>query len=87
MKLFFIIQVNGESNNNINIVNTKLIQKSENLHKVHQYVVFYITQYEKKNENLMSELSYYYLTIRPSHILMNESYRYSPPAQIERVRS
>ena len=65
MKLFFIIQVNGESDNNINIVNTKLIQKSENLHKVHQYVVFYITQYEKKNENLMSELSYYYLTIRP----------------------
>jgi hypothetical protein len=35
-----MIQGNVESNNNINIVNTKLIQKSENVHKVHQYIVF-----------------------------------------------
>jgi len=26
------------------------------MHKVHQYVVFYITQYEKKTTNLKSEL-------------------------------
>jgi len=54
---------------------------------VHQYVVFYITQYETKTENLKSELLYYNLTIRPYNILMNESYRYTPPVQIERVRS
>jgi len=37
---FSTIQGNGKSNNSIDKVNTKLIQKSENVHRVHQYVVF-----------------------------------------------
>ena len=84
---FFIIQGNGESNNSIDKVNTKLIQKSENVHRVHQYVVFYFTQYETKTENLKSELLYYNLTIVLYNILMIESYQYAPPVQIEHVGS
>jgi len=62
------------------------MHKSENVHKDHKYVVFYITQYERKTENLKSELLYYSLTIRPYNISMIESYRYTPPVQIEFVR-
>jgi hypothetical protein len=84
---FFIIQGNGESNNSIDKVNTKLIQKSENLHRFHQFVLFYFTQYETKTENLKSELLYYNLAIILYNILLIESYRYAPPVQIEPVRS
>jgi hypothetical protein len=55
---FFIIQGNVESNNSIDKVNAQLIQKSENLHRVHQYVLFYFTQCKTKTENLKSELLY-----------------------------
>jgi hypothetical protein len=66
---------------------TKLIQKSENLHRFHQFVLFYFTQYETKTENLKSELLYYNLAIILYNILLIESYRYAPPVQIEPVRS
>jgi len=53
---FSLIQGYVESNNNTNKINTKLIQKSQHLHKVHKYLVFYITQYKTKSQSLESEL-------------------------------
>ena len=57
------------------------------MHTVHQYVVFCTTQYETKTEHFKSELIHYTLKVRSYNILMNESRQYTPPDQIERLRS
>jgi len=40
-----------------------ILKKSENIHKVHQYVVHQTTQCETKTKNLKSELQNYRITI------------------------
>ena len=53
--------MNVESKHNINTLNAKLMHKSENIHRVHQYQII---QFETKTHNLKSKLKHYSLKVR-----------------------